>query len=344
LGITVKEPPAPHMVFVGNPGTGKTTIAKMLGKLLYSIGVIETDKVLMVTRADLVGAHIGSTEKLTREKIQEAQGGVFFIDEAYQLYKEDSSKDFGHEAIEVIMNVLHDNDPVVIFAGYPNEMKKFMNANPGLRRRVGRTFLFEDYEFDQIAKIFVKNHLGDEYSIAKVPTTDQNKYNPLEMFEDDEAIAWLQEQMATHISDKQRKMFNVGLCDNLLDRARQIQNKRLMGAFYGDEVDDLDHTKKTAMPNEVDKKALLLQFQQSDLTKALIAIKAAFDASMEEDGDVDPGVAKDITHGSGAPTITSNNHAGQGADYEMISNLADALKRILSGIGEASGSGEKDMR
>eukprot|EP00938_MAST-03A_sp_MAST-3A-sp1_P004955 g4955.t1 len=327
LGIPVLDPPAPHMVFVGNPGTGKTTIAKMLGKLLLSIGAVETDNVVLATRADLVGAFIGATEKKTMEKVEEARGGVLFIDEAYQLYKEDSSKDFGHEAIETIMNVLHDNDPVIIFAGYPNEMKSFMNANPGLRRRVGRTFLFEDYEFEHIAKIFVNKNMKQAggYKIKN----DEGEGN----LSSEEAAMWLAGQMKSIIDDRQRRMFNVGLADNLMDRVRQIQNRRLMTTLYGTPEEDLDGEGGTPNPTSEEKKQLLLQFTEKDLTSALTAIKNAFDASMEDDDDEeDPGKAqepKDLMHGDGAPTYSGGHSPA--SDYDMISNLAAALQRVLAG-------------
>ena len=328
LDIPVTDPPAPHMVFVGNPGTGKTTIAKMLGKLLLSIGAVETDNVVLATRADLVGAFIGATEKKTMEKIDEARGGVLFIDEAYQLYKEDSSKDFGHEAIEVIMNVLHDNDPVIIFAGYPDEMKGFMNANPGLRRRVGRTFLFEDYEFNHIAKIFVNKNMKQAggYKIKNAEGEED--------MEHDESVAWLAGQMETIIDEKQRRMFNVGLADNLMDRVRQIQNRRLMKQLYGTPEEDLDGGDRSN-PSPEEKRKMLLQFTQEDLTSALQAIKAAFVASMEDDDEDEAEDAehipkpRDLIHGRGAPSISGHNSPS--TDYDMISNLAAALQRVLAG-------------
>ena len=108
---------APHMQFLGNPGTGKTMVGKLLGQLLKGIGIVEKGHLIEVKREDLVAMHIGETAQLTRAKIKEAKGGVLFIDEAYQLMPKDSTRDFGKEAVETIMNALHDNDPVFIFAG-----------------------------------------------------------------------------------------------------------------------------------------------------------------------------------------------------------------------------------
>ena len=127
----VEKAHAPHMQFLGNPGTGKTMVGKLLGKLLKGIGIVEKGHLVEVKREDLVAMHIGETAQLTKAKIEEAKGGVLFIDEAYQLMPKDSTRDFGKEAVETIMNALHDNDPVFIFAGYPADMERFINANAG---------------------------------------------------------------------------------------------------------------------------------------------------------------------------------------------------------------------
>ena len=152
----VDKATAPHMQFLGNPGTGKTMVGKLLGQLLKGIGIVEKGHLIEVKREDLVAMHIGETAQLTRAKIQEAKGGVLFIDEAYQLMPKDSTRDFGKEAVETIMNALHDNDPVFIFAGYPGDMARFIAANAGLTRRVGRKFNFPDYTPKDIAQIFCK--------------------------------------------------------------------------------------------------------------------------------------------------------------------------------------------
>jgi SpoVK/Ycf46/Vps4 family AAA+-type ATPase len=156
----VEKAHAPHMQFLGNPGTGKTMVGKLLGKLLKGIGIVEKGHLVEVKREDLVAMHIGETAQLTKAKIEEAKGGVLFIDEAYQLMPKDSTRDFGKEAVETIMNALHDNDPVFIFAGYPADMERFINANAGLTRRVGRKFNFPDYTPHDIAQIFCKFKLG----------------------------------------------------------------------------------------------------------------------------------------------------------------------------------------
>ena len=135
------------------------------------------------------------------------------------------------------------------------------------------------------------------------------------------------------IDDKQRRMFNVGLADNLMDRVRQIQNRRLMTTLYGTPEEDLDGEGDKPEPTREEKRELLLQFTERDLTSALSAIKGAFDASMEDDDDEeDPNYApepKDLMHGRGAPSYNAGHSPS--SDYDMIANLAAALQRVLGG-------------
>jgi SpoVK/Ycf46/Vps4 family AAA+-type ATPase len=145
-GIPTEMPPL-HMVFMGNPGTGKTTVADFIGEIYASMGLLSIGRVIKVERKDLVGTVIGETEQKTAEILKRAQGNVLFIDEAYTLC--DHSKqgnDFGRRAMEVLLTTLSKEhiDMMVIFAGYPKEMTEFLDINPGLRSRVPYTFYFED--------------------------------------------------------------------------------------------------------------------------------------------------------------------------------------------------------
>lgn len=143
-----------HMVFKGNPGTGKTTIARIIGKLLFEAGLLEKGHVVEVERADLVGEYIGHTAQRTREQIRKAHGGILFIDEAYSLCR-GGDKDFGKECIDCIVKGMEDaaRDTVFILAGYPLEMEQFLRTNPGLRSRFPIHLDFPDYSVSDLIKI-----------------------------------------------------------------------------------------------------------------------------------------------------------------------------------------------
>lgn len=152
------EKPTYHMIFSGNPGTGKTTVANIIGELFYYLDVLPSPNVKVVDRADLVGAYIGQTEKKTKDVIEQAMGGVLFIDEAYQLTT-GSSNDFGKQAVETLLTYLENyrDKFIVILAGYTNEMEQFLETNPGLRSRIPLKITFPDYSPEEIATIVEKN-------------------------------------------------------------------------------------------------------------------------------------------------------------------------------------------
>ncbi len=148
------EPQVLHMVFKGNPGTGKTTVARIIGKLFKEIGVLPKGHLVEVERADLVGEYIGHTAQKTREQLKKALGGVLFIDEAYSLAR-GGAKDFGKEAIDVLVKGMEDNKDnlILILAGYREEMDWFIGANPGLRSRFPIHLNFPDYTIDELLAI-----------------------------------------------------------------------------------------------------------------------------------------------------------------------------------------------
>ena len=168
-----KELPNPplslHMVFMGNPGTGKTTVARILSELYRAIGVLSTGQLVEVDRSGLVAGFVGQTAIKTTEAVNSALGGILFIDEAYSLAPEvGSGNDFGREAIETLLKMMEDHrdDLIVIVAGYGGHMERFIQSNPGLESRFNRYFMFEDYNGEELYEIFSSMCAKSEYNLT----------------------------------------------------------------------------------------------------------------------------------------------------------------------------------
>jgi probable Rubsico expression protein CbbX len=151
LGLA-HETPTLHMSFTGNPGTGKTTVALRMAGLLHRLGYVRKGHLVSVTRDDLVGQYIGHTAPKTKEVLKKAMGGVLFIDEAYYLYRPDNERDYGQEAIEILLQVMENqrDDLVVILAGYADRMERFYGSNPGFRSRIAHHIDFPDYADEEL--------------------------------------------------------------------------------------------------------------------------------------------------------------------------------------------------
>ena len=208
LGIASSNPGL-HMSFTGSPGTGKTAVGLKMSDILFKLGYIKKGHLLTVTRDDLVGQYIGHTAPKTKEVLKKAMGGVLFIDEAYYLYKPDNERDYGSEAIEILLQVMENQreDLVVILAGYKEPMDKFYESNPGLSSRIANHIDFPDYTVDELIKI------------AKLMLQDQQyQLTP------DAEIALTQ-----YIQKRKEKPLfaNARSIKNALDRARMRQANRV---------------------------------------------------------------------------------------------------------------------
>jgi probable Rubsico expression protein CbbX len=203
------EPPPLHMSFTGNPGTGKTTVARRMAEILHRLGYIRRDHVVSVTRDDLVGQYIGHTAPKTKDVLKKAMGGVLFIDEAYYLYRPENERDYGQESIEILLQVMEDNrdDLVVILAGYKDRMDTFFKSNPGMASRIAHHIDFPDYAADEL------------YRIAELMAATMNyRFDP-------DAVAALRDYIVRRM--EQPRFANARSIRNALDRARLRQANRL---------------------------------------------------------------------------------------------------------------------
>ena len=175
LGFNVDTATPEHMCFMGNPGTGKTTVGRLIARIMHSAGILEKGHLVEVQRSDLVEGFIGQTALKTRREIEKAKGGVLFVDEAYRLVPKNGGsgkQDFGVEAINELMAAMGCGDPVMIFAGYVKDMRRFFAANEGLTRRISRQFHFEDLSIDQIVELILIKTKASPFNLAEDVTPE----------------------------------------------------------------------------------------------------------------------------------------------------------------------------
>jgi probable Rubsico expression protein CbbX len=221
VGLTTTAPSL-HMSFTGRPGTGKTTVAERMSQILHRLGYVRKGHVVTATRDDLVGQYIGHTAPKTREMLKKAMGGVLFIDEAYYLYRPENERDYGAEAIEILLQVMEANrdDLVVIFAGYKDRMDVFYQSNPGLSSRVANHIDFPDYSADELL------------AIAKLILAEENY-----RFSDEASVAF-----GDYIQRRMQLPFfaNARSIRNAIDRARMRQANRLFNRMGAGGLTKLD--------------------------------------------------------------------------------------------------------
>jgi probable Rubsico expression protein CbbX len=210
VGLT-GEPPSLHMSFTGNPGTGKTTVALRMAEILHGLGYSRKGHLVAVTRDDLVGQYIGHTAPKTREVLKRAMGGVLFIDEAYFLYRPENERDYGQEAIEILLQVMENqrDDLVVILAGYKDRMDRFFESNAGMSSRIAHHVDFPDYTTDELHAI--AGLMLDKLDYRLSPAADAT------------LLEYIERRQA------RPNFANARSIRNALDRARLRQANRLYG-------------------------------------------------------------------------------------------------------------------
>ncbi|MFZ3171496.1 MAG: stage V sporulation protein K [Carboxydocellales bacterium] len=207
----ITEPMVLHMIFKGNPGTGKTTVARIIGRLFKEMGVLNKGHLTEIERADLVGEYIGHTAQKTREQLKKSMGGILFIDEAYSLAR-GGEKDFGKEAIDTMVKAMedHKDNLILILAGYQDEMDWFLQTNPGLRSRFPIHIDFPDYSLDELMEISLVMLKNRQYQLDS-PATDE-----------------LRQILSYYLEQGQEHSGSARLVRNLIERAIRQQAVRLV--------------------------------------------------------------------------------------------------------------------
>ncbi len=281
-----------HLVFSGNPGTGKTTVARILGKLYKEIGILSTGQMIETDRSGLVAGYVGQTAIKTQKKIQEAMGGVLFIDEAYTLNQKDEN--FGQEAIDTILKAMEDHrdEFVVIVAGYTQLMKEFIESNPGLKSRFNKFFEFPDYTVDELQQIFELQCKKYQYKLT------------------DEADAAVREEIIRLEEAKGENFANAREVRNLFEKIITNQAARVS------ELEDVDEE----MLSTITIDDLTDEFEE-EMEEELRA-RAAREAEIEE-------ALKDVAEMNGENQPTAEERAGE--LVELLKEMAEEEGKASKG-------------
>ncbi|MGE5351626.1 MAG: AAA family ATPase [Acidobacteriota bacterium] len=297
LGLSRSSSFTLHCVFQGNPGTGKTTVARMLGKILKAMGFLEKGHIVEVDRAGLVGQYIGETAIKTDKLVTEAMGGVLFIDEAYTLVKKSGGgQDFGQEAIDTLLKRMEDHKGqfVVVAAGYPEEMQAFLNSNPGLKSRFTHSFDFEDYSPEELLEIFKATALSEEYTPSE------------------EALELLKKEF-TRLYRKRDKSFG---------------NARLSGRFFNESKLQLSR-RFTKLSDPEKSKQAMMTITGEDI-KMLLSTEEEKNVSIPIDEEALSRALEKINSLSGIESVKKEIHETVKLARYLASQGEDLNKRFLS--------------
>ncbi len=248
-----------HSVAIGNPGTGKTTVMRLLGKIYHKLGLLSKGHVLEVDRVDLVGEYIGQTAPKTQKQIDEARGGILFIDEAYSLARSgEDSRDYGKEVIEILIKEMSDGpgDIAIFVAGYPKEMNAFIESNPGLKSRFSQYFMFDDYLPDELYDIGL--------SIA----------DRLKLQIDDEAKKTLKLELTDAFRNRDKNFGNARFVEGVVNKSKMLMALRLMNvpdqkALSKEQLSTISKEDIVKVFADSKRKQLKLEINESELKEAL---------------------------------------------------------------------------
>lgn len=324
-GFAEREPLLLHAVFKGNPGTGKTTVAKMMGDIYYQLGLLSKGHVHTVDRVDLVGEYIGQTAPKVRDALDKARGGVLFIDEAYSLARiNDDAKDFGKEVLEILVKEMSDGpgDLMVVAAGYPSEMDHFLKSNPGIKSRIKMEIEFPDYQPDELLKI--ASIAAERYEVA----LDENALHLLSII------------LVREYRNRDKSFGNARFVFDIIEKAKIQMGLRIMSLAKPDEASQLelsaiqteDILKAMTLP---DKQLHILPIDEELLNEALSDLDQlhGLDNVKQEVNDMVLLTKYHLARGTGKANLNSMHTLLIGNPGTGKTTIARILARIYKALG-----------